>query len=133
MKKALILAVALILCFAIIGCGKETDKAKETAEGFLSSVASGDFENAKTYLHPDRSIDIEKYFNDYEAWSGIDFQNGIKVKKYTEYSYSVYDSDVDGSEYELEIRISVGGKTLEINIDIVRNDNGYGIYEIDLD
>ena len=133
MKKVLILAVALILCFALIGCGKETDKAKETAEGFLSSIASGDFENAKTYLHPDRAINIEKYFNDYEAWSGVDFQKGIKVKKYTEYSYSVYDSDVNGSEYELEIRISVGGKTLEINIDVVRNDNGYGIYEIDLD
>lgn len=84
-------------------------------------------------MHPNRSIDIEKYFNNYEARSGIDFQNGIKVKKYTEYSYSVYDSDVDGSEYELEIRITVDGKTFEINIDIVRNDNGYGIYEIDLD
>ena len=133
MKKILILAVALILCFTLVGCGKETDKAKETAEAFLSSVANGDFENAKTYLHPDRQIDVEKYFNDYEARTGVDFQKGIKVKKYTGYSYSVYDSEVDGSEYELEMRISVGNKTLEINIDVVRNDNGYGIYEIDID
>ena len=78
-------------------------------------------------------IDIEKYFNDYEAWSGVDFQKGIKVKKYTEYSYSVYYADVGGSEYELEIRAAVDGKVIEIGLDIVRNENGYGIYEVELD
>ena len=133
MKKVLILVFALVLCLAFISCGKEKDKAKETAEAFLTSVSAGNFENAKTYLHPDSQIDIEKYFNDKEARTGIDFQKGIKVMKYTEYSYSVYDSEVNGSEYGLEMRITVDGKTFEINIDIVRNDNGYGIYEIDLD
>ena len=133
MKKVLILVFALLLCLALIGCGKEKDKAKETVEAFLASVSAGNFENAKTYLHPDRQMDIEKYFNDFEAMTGIDFQKGIKVNKYTEYSYSVYDSEVGGSEYELEIKVTVDGKTFEINIDIVLNESGYGIYEVDFD
>ena len=133
MKKGLILIIALMLCLAIIGCGNEDDQAKKTAEAFLTSVAEGNFENARTYLHPSREIDVEKRFNNYESWAGIDFQKGINIKKYTDYSYSVYDDDVGGSEYELEIRVSVDGKRFEIGIDIVRNDNGYGIYEIEFD
>ena len=112
MKKGLILIIALVLCLSIIGCGDENDQAKKTAEAFLTSVAEGNFKNARTYLHPDRAIDVERYFNNYEALTGIDFQKGIKIKKYTDYSYSVYDDDVGGSEYELDIRVLVSRERL---------------------
>ncbi len=137
MKIKAIISILLVLIFAIslVGCGAgiKKNEAKETAEAFLGAVASGNFEKAETYLHPERPFDIEKYFNEKEARAGVDFQKGIEIKRYTEYSSSVYDSEVDGSDFELEMNVIVDGVAFEISIEVVRNDLGYGIYEIDLD
>ena len=67
------------------------------------------------------------------AREGIDFQGGIEIKRYTEFSSLAYDSDVDGGECELEANVIVGGVGYELSIEIVKNDLGYGIYEIDFD
>ena len=137
MKIKAILSVLLVLVLAIslVGCGTRIKKneAKETAEAFLAEIAKGDFESAKGYLHPEKPLDLEKYFNDKESRAGVDFQKGIEIKRYTEYSSSLYDDEIDGSDYELEMNVIVDGVAFEISIDVVRNDLGYGIYEIDLD
>jgi hypothetical protein len=134
-KAILSLVLVLALAFSLVSCGSRVkkDEAEKTTEAFLSAIASGDFEGAKAHLHPERQIDLEKYFNDKEARIGVDFQKGIEIKKYTDRSSSAYDSEVDGGEYELEANIIVDGVALEITVDIVRNDLGYGIYEIDID
>jgi uncharacterized protein YceK len=137
MKIKAILSVLLVLVLAIslVGCGTriKKDEAKETAEAFLAEIAKGDFESAKGYLHPEKPLNLEKYFGDKEALIGIDFQNGIEIKRYTSKSSALYDSEVDGSEYDLEANIIVDGVALEIDIEIVHNDLGYGIYSLDID
>ena len=45
----------------------------------------------------------------------------------------MYDSTVNGSTYELTMRTKVGDKTVKFTIEIVKNENGYGIYNLDLD
>ncbi len=136
MRKSILLSVLVFaLCFSLVGCGNgiKKDSAKEVAESFLFSVENGDFETAKNYLHPERPFDVEKYFKEVEDRASVDFQNGIEIRRYTGYSSSLYDSEVGGSEYELEMNIIVDGIAFELTVEIVRNVFGFGIYEIDLD
>ena len=135
MRVELSLILVFTICFTALGCagGIKKSDAKETAEAFLASVVEGDFADAETYLHPRVSFSVEDYFNRTEERYGVDFQKGIEIKRYTAFSSSIYDSDVGGSDYELEIDILVDGVALELSIEIAKNDFGYGIYEIEFD
>jgi hypothetical protein len=137
MKLKVIISVilVLVLSLSLISCGDRVKKseAKETAEAFLSAIADGDFESAKSYLHPEKPLDLQKYFDAIEGRVGVDFQAGIELKRYTDYSSSVYESEVDGSEYDLEANIIVDGVAFEFSVEIVRNDLGYGIYSFEVD
>ena len=135
MRVVLSLVLVLALCLTAVGCAGKIKKsdAKETAEAFLAAVAEGDFEAAETYLHPRASFNAEEIFSGIESRVSIDFQKGIEIRRYTDFSSSLYDDDVKGSDYELEMDILVDGVTLELSIEIVKNDHGYGIYEIDFD
>ena len=135
LKGFLALLLLLCVCLLSVGCGRGIKRgdAKETAEAFLAAVEKGDLESARSYLHPQSPLDVEEYLDGIEARRGIDFQKEIEIRRYTEYSSELYDSDVDGSEYELEMQITVDGVPLRFGIEIVKNGFGYGIYEIDLE
>ena len=134
-RSLFFIALALVLCLALVGCngGIKKKDAKGTAEAFVAAIEDGDFEDARALLHPDSPFDVEKYFNGIEERKGVDFQKGIEIKRFEEYSYSHYESEVGGSEYELELRLLVDGKSFELSLDIVKNEGGYGIYDIELD
>ena len=91
-----------------------------------------DYSKAEALLHPERPAELENFFLSIEEEKSIDFQEGIEIKKYTGFSSSYYDSTVDGSTYELTMETTVGAKTVEFTIEIVKNENGYGIYNLDL-
>lgn len=133
-KHLLLTLMALVLAFSLVGCANRVkkDEAKEQVNAFIDNVRAGNFEGAKEYLHPERPLDIETYFARKELEYGVDFQSGIEITR-TDYSSAMYESEVDGGEYELEMNIIVSGVALEMNIDVVRNDNGFGIYSIDID
>ena len=57
----------------------------------------------------------------------------IKIEKYTNFSSSMYNSTVDGSTYELSMKTKVGEQEVKFTIEIVKNDEGYGIYNFDID
>ena len=135
MKKIASIILVLVMIFAFTGCANKVSKseAKDQAEAFLEAIEKGDFEQAKTYLHPEKSVDLEKYFNNKELQGGIDFQKGIEITKYTNYSSSLHETEVDGGEYELEMNVTVDGNAIEMSIDVVRNDLGFGIYDFDVD
>ena len=90
MKLKVIISVilVLVLSLSLISCGDRVKKseAKETAEAFLNAVVSADFEGAKSYLHPEKPVDVEKYFSEFEGRAGVDCQAGIEIKRYTNYS-----------------------------------------------
>ena len=134
LKSIILVMLAALLSLSLIACnGIKRKDAKEMAEAFLGAVENGDFENARSYLHPEKPLDLERYFNGIEEREGIDFQKGIEIKRYVDYSSSLYDSEVKGSDYELEMNIIVDGVGFEFSVDIVKNDLGYGIYDIDID
>ena len=134
--RSLLLAVIACCCiFSLNSCGGgiAQSEAKEHIEGFLAAIVEEDYTKAQTFLHPERPADLENFFLKVEAEEDIDFQAGIEIKKYTGFSSSLYDGTVDGPTYELTVKTQVGGRTVEFEIEVVRNDNGFGIYNLDID
>jgi len=62
----------------------------------------------------------------------LDLQKGIEIQYEEFISSAYYDSTVGGSTYELGIEARVGEKTAYILIELVKNENGFGIYNFQL-
>ena len=139
MKKALksiFLTVAVFICASfLVSCSDVIgrDDVKAYVSDFLDAVAAEDYERAETLLHPDRPADLKTFFRNIEREEGIDFQSGIEVEKYTGVSSSYYDSTVDGSRYEITMRAIVENKDVQFTIELVKNENGHGIYNLNVD
>ena len=142
MKKRILQIIALVLCclcvFPLTSCkgAIKGDEAKEYINEFLDAIEAGDYEAAEEMLHPDfPSGKLEAFFTTAGRQLGVDFQEGIEIEKYTGFRSSFYNSSIDGSSYELTFRAKVGNgdKVVTFTIEIVKNDNGYGIYNLELD
>ena len=133
-KKILLTTLACLCLFSFASCGNgiKGDEAKAFINDFFEEVVAEDYEKAEEFLHPERPADLKTFFLDAEEDEEIDFQAGIEVEKYTNFSSSLYDSTVDGSTYELTMRTNVDGKKVNFTIEIVKNENGYGIYNLSL-
>lgn len=133
-RHFLALILVLILCLSLVGCANaiKADEAKAHVKGFLGKIEAGDFTAAAKDLHPDRPADLEQFFSELEGELGVDFQSGIKIVRYTGFSTALYDSTVDGAAYTLKFDAKVSGKTLAMEIELVRNDAGFGIYNLDI-
>ena len=137
MKLKHILCVAVILpcILSFVSCsgGIKGDEAKAHINNFFDAIAAEDYGKAETLLHPHRPYDLEEFFLNAEKETGIDFQAGITIERYTSFSSVYYDSEVMGSNYELTMDTTVGEKAVEFEIEIVKNESGFGIYNLDLD
>ena len=131
-----ILLLALVfMLFSLVSCsgGIDTDEAKAFIGDFFEAVADGDYEKAETFLHPERSSDLDMFFSAVESSEGLDFQEGIVIEKYVGFSYTYYSTVIGGSAYELTMETKVGEREVGFVIEIVQNDNGYGIYHLDIE
>lgn len=132
-----IISVALVVCLcaaSLAGCGNgiKGSEAKAFINDFFAAIVAEDYEKAEGFLHPERPADLEAFFLSVEKSNNVDFQAGIEIEKYTGFSSSLYDGTVDGSTYALSMRAKVGDQTANFAIEIVKNENGYGIYNLDL-
>ena len=134
MKRILLCLLSLLFIFSVTSCGDITeDEAKAKTEELVKCVSENRFEDAQKLAHSDAPLDIKAVFEDAEARYGVDFQSGITISKYTDLSYSMKEKDKGGSEYEVDADITVSGKALELSVEIVKNDKGYGIYSIEIE
>ena len=139
MKKTvriLICAIAACACvFSLASCkgGIKGDEAKAHINEFFAAVADEDYDKAESLLHPERPADLEEFFSGVEEAKDIDFQEGIEIEKYTGFSSAFYDSTVGGSTYGLTMKTMVGEKEVKFTIEIVKNEAGFGIYNLDID
>ena len=133
MKKliALVLRVCCVFAFASCSSGISGDDAKSHINGFLEKVESGDYEAAEEFLHPERPANLKTFFENVSMQKNVDFSD-INIEKYTGFKSVLYDGSVDGPTYTLTMDISVSGKNGWLEIEIVRNDNGFGIYNLDI-
>ena len=132
------LFLAVISCFCIVSLvscsgGIKGDEAKSFINDFFAVIVAEDYDKAEAFLHPDRPGDLESFLLNVEKEVGIDFQAGVEIDRYIGFSSSFYDSLVGGSRYELTMSTNVGDKKAIFTIEIVKNENGYGIYNFNLD
>ena len=141
MKKRLaIILVLCTLCLSSCGILKELkagmDEAIILVEDFCTALANDDFDTAKGYLHPDstpKQDELSTFITKLEQTHSIDFSDGVSFKRRTDAGSTYYDSDYDGSVHEIEYEISVGSVTTHIFFVVVKNDNGYGIYNFGIE
>ncbi len=124
--------LAGLLVFGLTSC-INGDTAQATIESFVEAIEGGDYDTAKTYLHPDRPADLATYFERIESEEDVDFSSGFEIVKYTGVKSSYHDSTVDGSTYETTAKVKIGDTEAELTVEIVENDSGYGIYNFELD
>ncbi len=134
LKNALLIAVACLCALSLVSCGNaiKGDEAKAFINDFFAAIVAEDYDKAEGFLHPERPVDLETFLLNIEKDENVDFQAGIEIEKYTGFSSSLYDSSVGGSRYEQRMRTRVGDKEVAFAIEIVKNENGYGIYNLDL-
>ena len=134
-KRLFSIMLCLTFVYALASCsgGIDTDEAKVFINEFLVEVSSGDYSGAEEFLHPDRPADLEKILTDIESKEEIDFKSGIKIEKFTGFSASFYDSTVGGSALKLSFNAKVGDATVKFTVEIVKNESGYGVYNLDID
>jgi hypothetical protein len=117
--------------FSLSSCGGiDISDAKLLIDDFFKAVVAEEYDRAETYLHPEISEDLKTYFDKSEETLSIDFQQGVEIEKYTGFRSSLYNSSVKGSLLELTMNAKADKKNIQIQITIVKNDNGYGIYTI---
>ncbi|MBQ8303652.1 MAG: hypothetical protein IJX79_03460 [Clostridia bacterium] len=134
MKKIACVFVVLMVVFSFSACsgGISGDEAKSHINGFLEKIEAEDYEAAEEFLHPERPGDLQEFFEALESEENVDFSS-INIEKYTGFKSSMYDSSVGGSTYSLTMKIAASDKIIRMEIEIVKNDNGYGIYNLDID
>lgn len=135
-KMTLCSLLALLLCLCpLTACagGVDSDQAKVFIGDFFAAVAAEDYETAETYLHPQRPADLEAFLTGIEEKERIDFQAGITIDRYTGFSSTLYDSTVEGATLELTMRATVGDQRVTFIVEIVENEDGYGIYNLNVD
>ena len=123
----------LLLLLSLTSCsgGIKGDEVKTLTADFFGAVRAEDFESAETYLHPALDdLDLEGYFLEVEEAYGLDFQEAFKVERYTGFQSSFYSSTVGGSSYTLTMKAALGEVPFLLEVTVVRNDAGYGIYHI---
>lgn len=134
LKKTLLI-VSVLAILLTVGCsgGIRGEEAKKQINEFLDAVEAENYELASTFLHPERPADLKTFFESLKNEKSLDFSSGVEIVKYTGFSSSYYDSTVDGSTYTLAMKGTAGEQEFEMQIEIVRNDNGYGIYNLYID
>ncbi len=131
-KSVLSLLLLILLSFSLVSC-IDGDVARGTIADFLQAVENDDLAAAATYLHPERPADLSAYFAKIESEQGVDFSAGIEILRYTNVHTSHYDSSVGGSAYKTSFTAKIGDRDAVIMIELVDNDKGYGIYNLDMD
>ncbi len=137
MKRSFVISMlsvmSAVLLIASCSGGIKKNDAVATVEDFFYAVSIDDPEKAEKLLHRDCTLDVEKLLSNAETDKGIDFQSGVSIEKYTGFASSYYDSRYGGSMYALTMRASVSDVKLTVTVTVIQNDNGYGIYDIEIE
>ena len=131
-----VFAALLLLLASLTACsgGITREEAKTAMDALLSALDNENYAEAAALYHPDAAMTEEllaAFAEQVKTKVGIDLTEGAVVEKITGMSSSYYDSNVDGSRYALTARIKAGDKTASLTVEVIRNDRGYGIFQVE--
>ncbi|MBE6651859.1 MAG: hypothetical protein E7610_00415 [Ruminococcaceae bacterium] len=139
MKRILTILISLTLLPAALGSlsacsgGVSRDEAKEATDAYFAAMAAEHYEEAAALFHPATSMTAELMESTAETLRtemGADFDEGVTIERYVGMKSAYYDSSFGGSVYELTMEVKVGAKTLTVTTEVVRTDEGYGLWNV---
>ena len=131
-----VLAALFLLLASLTACsgGITREEAKTAMDALLTALDNENYAEAAALYHPDAAMSenlLAAFAEQVKTKVGIDLTEGAVVEKITGMSSSYYDSNVDGSRYALTARIKAGDKTADLTVEVIRNDRGYGIFQVE--
>ena len=138
LKRFILPIMLLLLVAALVSCENaiSSDEAKVLTGDMFECIEKELYEDAASRMHPSRKADadtLRSYIEELEQDTGADFSDGIEIEYQSGFSSALYDSEVKGSRYGIDYVVKVGEYTFDVEIDVVRNDDGFGIYDIEFD
>ena len=131
-----VFAALCLLLASLTACsgGITREEAKTAMDSLLSALDNENYAEAAALYHPDAAMTEDlliAFAEQVKTKVGIDLTEGAVVEKITGMSSSYYDSTVDGSRYALTARIKAGDKTADLTVEVIHNDRGYGIFQVE--
>ena len=131
-SKIILPIILLLLVSLLVSCENavSSDEAKDLALEMFECIEKDLYEDAASLMHPSRQTSAEflqSYIEEIEKETGADFSDGIEIDRQIGFSSALYDSDVKGSRYGIEYIVNVGEYRFEADLEVVRNDEGFGI------
>lgn len=131
-----VLAALLLLITSLTACegGVTREEARGAMDALLTALDNEDYAGAADLYHPDAAMTEEllaAFAEQVKTKVGIDLTEGAAVEKITGMQSVYYDSNVGGSFYALTAKIKAGDKTASLTVEIIRNDRGYGIFQVE--
>ena len=131
-----VLAALLLLITSLTACegGVTREEARGAMDALLTALDNEDYAEAAALYHPDAAMTEEllaAFAEQVKTKVGIDLTEGATVEKTTGMRSAYYDSTVGGSRYELTAKIQAGDKTASLTVEVIRNDKGYGIFQVE--
>ena len=131
-----VLAALFLLLASLTACsgGVTREETKTAMDALLTALDNENYAEAAALYHPDAAMSenlLAAFAEQVKTKVGIDLTEGAVVEKITGMSSSYYDSNVDGSRYALTAKIKAGDKTASLTVEVIRNDKGYGIFQVE--
>ena len=131
-----ILAALCLLLASLTACsgGVTREETQTASESLFVALSEGDYEAAAALFHPDKTKtpdELSSYCEILVTDYDVDLTDGAVIERYTGMKSAFYDSNVDGSLYELVMEIKVADTSTIFRVQVVRNDAGFGIWNFD--
>ena len=133
-----VLCLALLL-LAVSACEKggiPKTQSEETAKDFLLAFMEKRGEDAALLMHPSRAstgADLDKYAVFILEEYGVDLTKEPRIVKESAYTADENREGYGGAYTAFTFTVSADGKTFSATVEIVQNDDGYGVYNFHFD
>ncbi len=127
MKRTLVFFMALFgICMLFTAC-RDSGENTLTMNGisineFFDAIEAEDYSGAAAMLYPDGELsedNLKQHFEDIEAEEKVDFQKGVKLKKFSNLN--------SRDNCSVDVELGIGFKKLTLHIEVLTDKNGSGI------
>ena len=127
MKKFFTMFCVSLMLLSFSACSKvEELDAENVAENLIEHIEQGDYDSAANLFCDNKDNEGKSFpelLNEFEETTGLDFQSGIEIVEYTNYEskYSGMYGTIPCAF--LDIETIIDGKTVIIDIDMMKKEN----------
>ncbi len=141
MKNLRIAAIALCVLLCLSSCSfinemkEESQKITEFAEQITVLVKNPTVEKAEELVHPSSPLTPENVVDmvkNNEKLCSLDLSQEITLGDIGDIDMSYHDETLGGNVYTVECQILVGDTPVDVLVKLLSNDQGFGIYDLDI-